>query len=282
MKRILTIQDFSCLGRCSLTVALPVISAAGVECCGIPTALLSNHTGFSSFYFSDLSEKLLPIGSQLQELGTSFDAVYTGYIASAAQLELISQLIDRFRGENTLVLVDPVMGDNGRLYAALGGDFPEKMAQLCQKADVIMPNITEACLLTDMEYHEDMTDEEYCDILEELYSRYHAGVVLTGVPCDNDRSKIGAVYYDGKGMTGSFMKRYPLTCAGTGDIFSSAFLGAVMREKSYGEAMDIAVRYTNECVKLTAEDSDRRSYGVNFEQALPLYIDLLNGRCENA
>ena len=282
MKRILTIQDFSCLGRCSLTVALPVISAAGVECCGIPTALLSNHTGFSSFYFSDLTDKLLPIGSQLEKLGTSFDAVYTGYIASAAQLELISQLIDRFRGEDTLVLIDPVMGDNGRLYPALGGDFPEKMAQLCHKADIIMPNITEACLLAQREYKEDMTDEEYMDILDELYSRFHTGVVLTGVSCNNDSSNIGAVYFDGKGMTGSFMKRYELVRAGTGDIFSSAFLGAVMRNKSYGEAMDIAVRYTNECVRLTAADPDRRSYGVNFEQALPLYIDLLNGRCENA
>lgn len=274
MKRVLTIQDFSCVGRCSLTVAVPIISAAGVECCGIPTALLSNHTGFPTYFSQDLSDCLLPIGDKLAELGITFDAIYTGYIASAEQLSLIERIIDRFRGENTLVLVDPVMGDGGRMYSALGGDFPERMYELCKKADIITPNLTEACLLSGREYSDDMQD--CTELLDTLYKRFGARVMLTGVPSPKDNSQLGAVSFDGSKYGSVYTPREDLVCAGTGDILSSALLGAVMRGRSFDEAMSIAVRFTYECVRLTAADPLRRSYGVNFEQALPLYIKLLD------
>lgn len=274
MKRVLTIQDFSCVGRCSLTVAVPIISAAGVECCGIPTALLSNHTGFPTYFSQDLSDCLLPIGDKLAELGITFDAIYTGYIASAEQLSLIERIIDRFRGENTLALVDPVMGDGGRMYSALGGDFPERMYELCKKADIITPNLTEACLLSGGEYNEDMQD--YTELLDTLYKRFGARVMLTGVPSPKDNSQLGAVSFDGSEYSSVYTPREDLVCAGTGDILSSALLGAVMRGRSFDEGMSIAVRFTYECVRLTAADPLCRSYGVNFEQALPLYIKLLD------
>lgn len=275
MKRVLTIQDISCVGRCSLTVALPVVSAAGVECCGLPTALLSNHTGFSSYFCTDLSDKLLPIGEQLKRLGITFDAIYTGYIASAEQLGIIERLIAEFRGENTLVLVDPVMGDNGRLYSALGADFPERMARLCEKADIITPNLTEACLLVGREYREDIPASEYKGILAELFGRFGAKALLTGVSSENPE-EIGAWSYDGENFGAAFGARIPLVCAGTGDILSSALIGALMRGRGFAEATKIAVDFTNECVRLTALDPDRREYGVNFEQALPHYIEALN------
>lgn len=275
MKRVLTIQDISCVGRCSLTVALPVVSAAGVECCGLPTALLSNHTGFSSYFCTDLSDKLLPIGEQLKMLGITFDAIYTGYIASAEQLGIIERLIAEFRGENTLVLVDPVMGDNGRLYSALGADFPERMARLCEKADIITPNLTEACLLVGREYREDIPATEYKGILSELFGRFGAKALLTGVSSENSE-EIGAWSFDGENYGAAFGARIPLVCAGTGDILSSALIGALMRGRGFAEATKIAVDFTNECVRLTALDPDRREYGVNFEQALPHYIEALN------
>lgn len=282
MKRILTIQDFSCVGRCSLTVALPVISSAGVECCGLPTALLSNHTGFPSFFSKDLSDEMLPIGEQWDKLDISFDAIYTGYIASTEQLGLIERVIDKFRREGTLVLIDPVMGDNGRLYSALGGDFPEQMAKLCHKADILAPNATEACLLTGRQYREDIPHEEYRAILAELYSRFGARVVLTGVASPDCADEVGALCYDGREYYGCYKPRLPVNVSGTGDIFSSALLGAVMRGMSFNAAMETAVRFTYESVRLTVADSERRPYGVNFEQALPLYISLLDGRCADA
>ncbi|MGN1119421.1 MAG: pyridoxamine kinase [Oscillospiraceae bacterium] len=275
MKRILTIQDFSCVGRCSLTVALPIISAAGVECCAVPTVLLSNHTGFPSFYSHDLSDNLLPIGGQLKGLGIDFSAIYTGYIASAQQLALIERLIDEFRRDNTLVLIDPVMGDNGKLYPALVGDFPERMRKLCRKADILVPNITEACLLTGREYSPTLSHEELRAMLVELHEAYGALVILTGVPSPDEPEKLGACSFDGREFCGCYTPKEPISCSGTGDIFSSALLGAYLRGLDLNSAMSVAVRFTYECVRLTCADPDSRFYGVNFEQALPLYIRLL-------
>lgn len=274
MKRIATIQDFSCVGRCSLTVALPVISAAGVECCGIPTALLSNHTGFRSFYIHDLTNSIEPIGAELKRLGIAFDAIYTGYIGSAVQTELISELIDSFRGEDTLVFIDPVMGDNGRLYSGLSEDYPEKMRELCGKADVIMPNLTEACLLLGREY-----DPENCDyeqLLRELMTLGVKKAVITGaVPPQSAEPMTGAICYDGSQFFSEYTKKENLICCGTGDIFASALVGAVMRGNSFERSVRAAIRFCYEAVRLTAADPQRREYGVNFEQALPLYIKLL-------
>ncbi len=272
MKRIVTIQDFSCVGKCSLTSALPVISAAGVEACGIPTALLSNHTGFKTFYSKDLTDELVPVGRQLKIENITFDAVYTGYIATIHQMELISDFIDDFKGSDTLIFVDPVMGDNGRIYSGLSADYPQHMKKLCRKADILSPNLTEACLLTGREYSPDITWYDAGDMLLELFALCGSYAFITGI---RNGDEIGAVGYDGKQFHHSFMKHEDIVCAGTGDILSAAFLGAVMRGASYNDALDIAVSFTYEAVRLTALDPDRRPYGVQFEPALPSYIEMI-------
>lgn len=269
MKRIVTIQDFSCVGKCSLTSALPVISAAGVEACGIPTALLSNHTGFDTFYSRDLTEELPPIGEQLMRESIGFDAIYTGYIASVRQMELISDFIDRFGKDGALIFVDPVMGDNGRIYSGLSADYPEHMLKLCGKADILAPNLTEACLLLGREYSHDISRDGVEDMLRSLYELCGGYVFITGV---SDGDRVGALGFDGESFCGSFMPHEDIVIAGTGDILSAAFLGAVMRGAEYSRALDIAVRFTYEAVRQTVAAPDRRHYGVHFELALPYYI----------
>lgn len=273
MKRIVTIQDFSCVGKCSLTSALPVISAAGVEACGIPTALLSNHTGFDTFYSRDLTEELPPIGAQLKRENITFDAIYTGYIASIHQMELISDFIDEF-GESALIFVDPVMGDNGRIYSGLSQDYPEHMMKLCERADILAPNLTEACLLLGREYSPDISRGEIEAMLSELFGLCGKYAFITGV---REGEKIGALGYDGSDFHGCFMPHEDIVCAGTGDILSAAFLGAVMRGAEYNRALDIAVSFTYEAVRITQSDPERRLYGVQFEPALPYYIEKLAG-----
>ncbi len=273
MKRIVTIQDFSCVGKCSLTSALPVISAAGVEACGIPTALLSNHTGFRTFYSRDLTEELVPVGRQLKRENITFDAVYTGYIASIHQMQLISDFIDDFRGGETLIFVDPVMGDNGRIYSGLSEDYPEHMLKLCRKADVLAPNLTEACLLTGREYSPELPRGELEKLLRELFQLCGKYAFVTGVRRGDE---IGALGFDGEQFHESFMHHEDIVCAGTGDILSAAFLGAVMRGAEYSDALDIAVKFTYEAVRLTALDPDRRPYGVQFEPALSSYIKMIS------
>lgn len=273
MKRIVTIQDFSCVGKCSLTSALPVISATGVEACGIPTALLSNHTGFDTFYSRDLTEELIPIGHQLKTEKIDFDAIYTGYIASIHQMELISDFIEDF-GEGALIFVDPVMGDNGRIYSGLSSDYPEHIMKLCRKADILAPNVTEACLLLGREYSRELSMECIRDMLKELQSLCGGYVFITGVSSGN---MLGAVGFDGHSFHERFNPREDIVIAGTGDILSAAFLGAVMRGAEYAKALGIAVDFTYEAVRQTVKAPDKRHYGVHFELALPYLIKEIEG-----
>lgn len=180
MKRIVTIQDFSCVGSCSLTAAIPVLSAAGVECCGIPTALLSNHTGFPTFYSIDLTDELAPISDQLKREHIDFDGVYTGYIASIDQIEHIEEFIRRFRKPGDPLFIDPVMGDNGKMYAALTEDYPARMRKFIEGADIITPNITEACLLTGRSFNPCPTLHETKEMLRELCGFGVRFAVITG------------------------------------------------------------------------------------------------------
>lgn len=276
MKRIATIQDFSCVGRCSLSVALPILSAAGVEACGIPTALLSNHTGMSSYYLRDLTEELVPVGKQLKALGITFDAIYTGYIASVEQMQLISDFIRDFRRENTLVFIDPVMGDEGRLYSGLTADYPERMRRLCRHADIITPNLTEACLLLGRDYIKNPTSQDFRTLAQQLFVLCAGKVVITGAVFDEGSHLTGALGFDGEHFYEECSPREDIPCYGTGDIFASSLIGAVMRGQSFQTALHTAVCFTYATVKLTAADPDRRSYGVNFEPALPTYISLLS------
>lgn len=168
MKRIASIQDISCLGRCSLTVALPVISALGVECAIVPTAVLSAHTAFPGFVSRDLTDQLDAIAAHWQAQHVHFDALYTGYIASVPQVQQVLDFFDAVKSPDTMIFVDPAMADHGKLYSGFGPDFPAAMARVVARADVAMPNLTEACLLTGTPYREDMDEPMARELLQKV------------------------------------------------------------------------------------------------------------------
>ena len=275
MKRILTVQDISCVGRCSLTVALPIISAAGVEAGVLPTAVLSTHTMFPKFTFCDLTDEIEGISKTFSELDIGFDAIYTGYLGSFRQLGLVSELIDRHNTDDCMVVIDPAMADNGQLYKGFTPEFAKAMAKLCGKADLIIPNLTEACFMLGIPYP-DSYDEDYIrDILKKLCALGAKRAALTGISFDP--AKLGSYTYDS--TTDSYHSYYndklPVAYHGTGDIFASATVGALMRGHNVESALKVAVDFTLECIKLTMADDNRRTYGVNFEEALPYYIERL-------
>ena len=269
MKRIMTIQDISCLGKCSLTVALPIISAMGVECAIVPTAVLSTHPKFPGFTFRDLTGEMAPIAEHWERSGFQFDAIYTGYLGSYEQIRLIGEYIDRFKTEDTLVFIDPVMADHGKLYTGFDEVFAREMAKLCARADIIVPNLTEACLLTGTPYREDGDAAYIRDLLHRLAGLGAKKVVLTGV-CDCP-GKAGVTGMDA--ATGEIFTcvhdKVDATYHGTGDIFSSTTVGALMRGKSLPEALALAGEFTKECIRVTVESGKQERYGVDFERVLP-------------
>lgn len=269
MKRIATVQDLSCVGKCSLSIALPVLSAMGVECCVMPTAVLSAHTAFNGFVSRDLTELLAPVSAHWQQLGLTFDALYTGYLASSAQVEFVEEFFDRFGGENTLRFVDPVMADQGRLYAGFDEDFPEQMRRLCTRADIITPNITEACLLTGLPYREEHEESYLRELLEKLLAVGPHTVILTGVrPVDG---RMGVAAMDASGALSVHLTEYiPVVFHGSGDLFASACVGYLTLGKSTAEAIRWASEYVVQTLRVTAQNPDARWYGVDFETTLPL------------
>lgn len=274
MKRILTIQDISCVGKCSLTVALPIISAAGVEAGILPTAVLSTHTAFPKFTFKDLTDEIQPIVDTFSELKLDFDAVYTGYLGSFEQLKLVGDFIDNSKPDMA-VFIDPVMADNGVLYKGFTQEFADNMAKLCAKADLIMPNLTEASFMLREEYRESYDEEYIRSLLKQLTGLGAKRAALTGIGFRPD--EIGFYMYDSTTDTYShyYNEKLPVAYHGTGDVFASAVVGANMRGKSIEESLKIAVDFTLEAMRKTMADPNSRFYGVNFEEALPYYIELL-------
>ena len=269
MKRVLTVQDISCLGKCSLTIALPVISALGSETVILPTALLSNHTAFKGFTCKDLSDQIGPIADQWKEEGVTFDAIYTGYLGTISQIDQIRELIRTFRGADTLVFVDPVMADNGKLYTGFDMDYVKKNTELCADADIIVPNITEACLMTGMEYKEQHDEAYIKELLARLTQFGAKTTVVTGVSLRE--GKTGIMGYDSLGDEYFVYqnKKIDRIFHGTGDLFSSTCVGELMRGKSCKEAMQIAADYTAHTIEVTMQNPDKPWYGVDFETTLP-------------
>ena len=269
-KRILTIQDISCVGQCSLTVALPIISACGIETCVLPSAVLSTHTaGFSGYTFRDLTEDMPAIMAHWIKERVTFEAIYTGYLGSAKQIDHVAEIFARTAAENCVKIVDPAMADNGSLYPGFDAAFVDAMRGLCGKADYILPNITEACFLTDVPYKTEY-DRAYID---KLLERLPAGnVILTGV--SYAPGKTGVVVME-NGKYSYYEHDYlPNGCHGTGDIYASAFVGAFMRGKSAYDAARIAADYTVECIRATAEEQNHW-YGAKFEPVLSKLIQAL-------
>ncbi|MBR4211170.1 MAG: pyridoxamine kinase [Oscillibacter sp.] len=274
MKRILTIQDISCLGKCSITIALPVLSAMGVETVILPTAVLSTHTMFKNFTVKDLTDQLLPIANHWKSENVHFDAIYTGYLGSAEEIEIAKRVFDMFRDNDTLLFVDPVMGDNGKLYPAFDTAYAALNAGLCKGTDIIVPNITEACLMTGTEYRE-AYDRDYIVSLLGRLSGLGAGVsVLTGVSLSP--GKTGVMGLDSSGALFEYQNdRVDAAYHGTGDLFSSVCVGAVLRGRTLQEAVQIAADYTAHTIRVTLENPAKPWYGVDFERTLPDLIDAL-------
>lgn len=275
MKRIVTVQDISCVGKCSLTVALPIISAMGVEAAIVPTAVLSTHTMFSGFTVKDLTSEIKPIADHWKKEGFKFDGIYTGYLGSFEQIDLMKEFFDDFRTEDNLILVDPAMADNGKLYPAFDEAFAKHMATLCAKADMIVPNVTEACFMLGKEYKEKY-DEAYIKELLSGISALGAKIsVLTGVGFEE--GKTGVMGYDRINDEYFYFEQPKLPCAyhGTGDIFSSTCMGAMTLGLDWKKALTVAAKYTAECIRITFETPGSNTYGVDFERAVPYLLELL-------
>jgi pyridoxine kinase len=269
MKRIVTIQDISCVGKCSLTVALPIISAMGVETAILPTAVLSTHTMFSGFTCKDMTDQIIPIAEHWKKEQFAFDAIYTGYLGSFEQIEIVSKFFDDFKTPSNLIVVDPVMADNGKLYPAFDEAYAKENAKLCGKADLIVPNITEGSFLTGMPYRTEYDRTYITDMLGALAQLGAKYVALTGVSFEE--GKIGVMGLNTE--DGSYFEYYtehvPVSFHGTGDIFSSVVVGALTRGKSLPEAFQIACDYTKETIAYTWRTSGAGGYGVDFEVTLP-------------
>ncbi|HCI73865.1 MAG TPA: pyridoxamine kinase [Lachnospiraceae bacterium] len=272
MKRIVTIQDISCVGKCSLTVALPIISAMGVETAILPTAVLSTHTMFSGFTCKDMTDQIIPIAEHWKKEKFGFDAIYTGYLGSFEQIEIVSKLFDEFKTDSNLIIVDPVMADNGKLYPAFDEAYARENAKLCGKADLIVPNLTEASFLTGMPYRTTYDRKYITDMLEALAKLGPKYVALTGVSFEE--GKIGVMGLDTE--NGAYFEYYtehvPVSYHGTGDIFSSVVVGALTRGKSLPEAFRIACDYTKETIAYTWHTVGAGGYGVDFEVTLPKLV----------
>ena len=272
-KRLLAVHDISCVGKCSLTVALPIISAAGVECAVLPTAVLSTHTGgFTGFTFRDLTGDIRPIGEHWSALGLRFDSIYTGFLGSFEQIELVKELIDRMSGQGVRVYVDPVMADKGKMYSVFGPDFPAGMRGLCEKADLIMPNMTELAFMLGFEYRDGPYTRKYVsDVLEKAGSMNVPRIVVTGISYEPGR--LGAVYKDyATGEQGEIMAdEVPGYYHGTGDVFGSALVGALESGAELKDAVSIAVDLTVGSIVRTHSAGTDVRFGVNFECGLPEY-----------
>lgn len=274
MKKVVTIQDISCFGKCSLTAALPIISAMGIETAVIPTAVLSTHTGgFKEYTFHDLTDDIPAIAKHWKKLDLKFNAIYTGYLGSKRQVEIISDFFDDFKLENNIIVVDPVLGDGGKFYAGFDKDFVAEMKRLCAKADYIIPNMTEVSYLLDIPYEENYDENYVKDVLRRLADIGCKTPVITGVHYNSKHQ--GAACYDSikDEFYFSFGESVPYTVHGTGDIFASVFTGAIVLGKSLQRALDIAVNYTLDCIIATLPEMDEMWYGTDFELALNKLID---------
>ena len=267
-KRIAAIHDISCFGRCSLTVALPIISAAGIETAVIPTAVLSTHTGgFTGYTFRDLTDDILPIAKHWQKEGIKVDAVYSGYLGSKEQIRIVKEALDYIKKDGAIFIADPAMADNGKLYTGFDDGYVAKMRELCAVADVVLPNVTEASLLTGLPYRESY-DEEYTSALTQALLGLGAkSVVLTGISYKPGTT--GVLVWENGSSRYYCHEKLAKSFHGTGDIYSSAFSGMLLCGRETFEAAKIAADFTVACMRNTMGD-DKHWYGVKFEPCLSI------------
>ena len=267
MKRVLSVQDLSCVGKCSLTVALPVVSAMGCACSVLPTTLLSTHTGFPQPYRRSLTGDMDGVLAHWKTIGAEFDAVSVGYLCDPEQAAAVEKVLDAFGG---IRVVDPVMGDHGKLYRSITPGHVEAMKTLCRKGTVLLPNLTEAALLTGLPYREAPTEEECRQLLEELQKFGAETVVLTGVSRQEELGFYGVC----RGEEFSFFApKVPRQCHGTGDLFAAVVTGALVLGKTPRLAATLAARFVARVLQATPEATP---FGVEFEKQLPFLWKELN------
>ena len=273
MKRIVTIQDISCVGKCSLTVALPIISAMGIETAVIPTALLSTHTAFKNFTYRDLTGDLPKIAKHWKQEKFNFDGIYTGYLGSIEQIDILKEFFKQFKTPDNFIFIDPVMADNGKLYAGFDANFVKEMKKLCKMADIIVPNLTEASYMLEKEYKEIYSEQEIKDILIELSNLGPKYVVLTGVSFKDNKLGVMSYNKETNEFFTYFKEKIPAKYHGTGDIFASTLVGAITNNNTLEEGLKIAVDYVWETINDTYKTNKKDAYGVNFETKIPYLIN---------
>ena len=273
-KRILTVQDISCVGQCSSTVALPILSVCGFETGVLPCSLLSNHTtGFDDYSFKDLADEMKEIIDKWQSQQIKFSAVYSGYIGNISQLKMLEKVMDKCLEEGAVRIIDPAMADNGQLYPGFDDQFIEEVKALISKADYILPNVTEACLLTGTEYTEVYNQQFIEMLLKKLAEIGCKNIVLTGVSFDSH--SIGVAIYTNGNCSFHFHGKVSRSSPGTGDVFASVFTGALLKGKNIFDSAEIASTFVVECLKETLKYPDH-TYGPVFEPLLGKLIEAMN------
>lgn len=265
-KKIAVINDFSGFGRCSLAVALPIISVLKVQCCPLPTSIFSNHTGFDSYFFDDYTDKMTPYAAEWKKLGLSFDGIASGFLGSEAQINLVMEFFKTFKKDGTTILMDPVMGDYGKMYATYTDAMCREMKKLVQFADILTPNLTEICLLTDTPYHEKWKQRELEQMAETLVRQGPQKIVITGIP---QRTFIGNFCYE-KGKPSLLIKTHKIgtSRSGTGDIFASILIADAVNGVEFQDSVRKASRFIKKCINRSVELGIPLTDGVCFEEFL--------------
>lgn len=265
-KKIAVINDISGYGRCSMTVALPVISAMGIQCCPVPTSILSNHTGYPEFYFDDYTDRMSDYLAPWKSLQFTFDGILTGFLGSPQQLEIVEQFIHDFKSPSTQVIIDPVMGDHGKVYQTCTPKLCARMRQLAAHADVLTPNLTEACILADIPYQEHFTRSELISLARSLHNLCGGCVVITGVHAGSYLCNV--LYNSQTGITFLRKKQITLERCGTGDVFSSIVASGTVLGIPLSSSVRLASDFISDCLKETAETELEKNEGVAFEPLL--------------
>lgn len=277
-KRVLTIQDISCVGQCSLTVALPILSACGHETAVLPSAVLSTHTaGFSGYTFRDLTEDMPKIKDHWIKENIKFDAIYTGYLGSTKQIDYVNEIFNETGKTECIKIVDPAMADNGKLYPGFDNDFVQAMKKLCGEADYLVPNISEACFLTDTEFKTEYSRDYIDALISKMVALGAKNIILTGV--SYEKGKTGVVVFENGTYTYYEHEQIAGGCHGTGDVYASAFTGALLKGKDAYTSAKIAADYVLDCIRVTqdcGENEEKHWYGAKFEPVLYKLIQALN------
>lgn len=276
IKKIMAIHDLSGFGRASLTNIIPVLSTMGMQVCPLPTAVLSTHSGgFDHYTFTDLTEQMLGCAEHWKNLNLSFDCIYSGFLGSPKQAEIVGSIVTDFRKSDTWVVVDPVMGDGGVFYSSVSDQIVAKMRELIKTADVITPNFTEACMLLDMPYKSVVDEKKTKFMLQALAEKNNGIVVITSMPHASNDNRICTTAYDQQSnrFWRTFILKQPRSYPGTGDIFASVMIGSMMQGDSLPIAMDRATQFISQCIKASQSYDYPEKYGVLLEKELHLLHD---------